>query len=151
MSKVINKVYPYEGALIWVSAPRSGVSSSTGEMWKSASFAIKFLDDKQGEQTLAFSVFGVEKVDKLLSIPLGTILHVSWRPTSRQFTNRNNETDYFSQLSVYGIATKEEADAAAAQPAEQAPAARPAQQAPAAQPQQYAGPGLDGGAEDIPF
>lgn len=127
----INMVAPYQGLLYWVGQPASGVSQNSGETWKSLDFTIKYLDSQMREQFIVFSAFGTEIVDRILATPLGTEVRVSWRPSSRSWTDQQNQTRWFPQFSAFGFVLV---------PNEQAQAPAPAQQAQyGGAPQQNAG------------
>lgn len=73
-----NAVAPWVGALEWVGEPNEG-QGQNGQ-WKSVDFALKYTDHQMNEKSIAFSAFGVDLVDKLLSLPIGTMLKVVWWP-----------------------------------------------------------------------
>ena len=72
-----NAVAPWEGALEWVGEPNEG-KTQAGKEWKSVDFTLKYTDGQMNEKFITFSAFGVERVDKLLSLPIGTMLKVVW-------------------------------------------------------------------------
>lgn len=81
-----NKVAPWEGRLVWVGTPRTGTSRN-GNDWKQVDFTLEYADgDKQ--KNITFSLFGTERVDKLLAVPNGTLLHVKWVPESREYNGK---------------------------------------------------------------
>lgn len=152
---VVNAIAPWEGKLIWVGTPNGGFNQN-GEEWKSVEFAISYTDGKLQERQILFSAFGIEKVNRITNMPLGTLLRVTFQPTARQYNEK-----WYGKNEVFGISVVQQQ---AQPPVQQAPQYPPQygtqmpQQAPAyppAQPQ-YAParptapqpPVVD---EDIPF
>ena len=80
---VVNAIAPWEGMLVWVGTPNGGFSQQTGQEWKSVDFALKYIDMRLQENHIVFSAFGIEKVNRILSTPLGTLLRVTFQPTAR--------------------------------------------------------------------
>ena len=95
----INAVAPWEGVLEWVGEPNEG-KTQAGKEWKSVDFTLKYTDSQMNEKFITFSAFGVERVDKLLSLPIGTMLKVVWWPESNQARSTGK---YYSKLSVISI------------------------------------------------
>ena len=81
---VVNAVAPWEGQLIWVGTPNGGFSQQTGQEWKSVEFALKYTDMRLQEKNIVFSAFGLDITNRILSIPLGSTVRVSWSPSARQ-------------------------------------------------------------------
>lgn len=99
---VTNSVSPYEGALVWVGQPSSGISQTTGQTWKVVDFVLKYTDGQMQERFIALNASGVERVDKLLSLPLGTILRVDFQITARK-SEYNGQEKWWGTLSVFRI------------------------------------------------
>ena len=95
----INAVAPWEGALEWVGEPNEG-KTQAGKDWKSVDFTLKYTDSQMNEKFITFSAFGVERVDKLLSLPIGTMLKVIWWPESNQARSTGK---YYPKLNVISI------------------------------------------------
>ena len=93
----VNKVSPWEGELVWVDNPRSG-KTKKGTDWKSVDFTLKFKDDQGNERHITFNTFGPERVDKVLSAPLGSKLRVAWKPESREYNGK-----WWQKLDAYDI------------------------------------------------
>ena len=152
---VVNAIAPWEGKLIWVGTPNGGFNQN-GEEWKSVEFAISYTDGKLQERQILFSAFGIEKVNRITNMPLGTLLRVTFQPTARQYNEK-----WYGKNEVFGISVVQQQ---AQPPVQQAPQYPPQygtqmpQQAPACPPAQpqYAParptapqpPVVD---EDIPF
>lgn len=117
---------PYEGKLDWVDVPRGGVSQNTGNEWKSVDFALKYIDHQMQEQIIVFTASGVERVNRLTSLPLGTAIRVTWRPGGRKYTNQSGETKYFAQIEALGISIITQQQPPLDQNQAQAPAPTPA-------------------------
>ena len=94
----INKVTPWEGELVWVGEVHDGTSSN-GNPWKAADFALKYADADLKERYICFSLFGADKVDRLLATPIGTVLRVLWRPEAM----RSKNGKWFSKLSAIKV------------------------------------------------
>ena len=94
-----NAVAPWEGALEWVGEPNEG-RTQAGKEWKSVDFTLKYKDGQMNEKFITFSAFGVERVDKLLSLPIGTMLKVVWWPESNQARTTGK---YYPKLNVISI------------------------------------------------
>lgn len=118
---VTNSISPFEGALVWVGQPSSGTSQTTGQPWKVVDFVLKYTDHKMQEQFMVLTASGVERVDKLLTLPLGTVLRVDFQITARK-SDYNGQEKWWGSLSVFRITP---VVAQQAQPAQQ-----PAQQGP---------------------
>lgn len=154
---VVNAIAPWEGKLIWVGTPNGGYNQNNEE-WKSVEFALTYTDGKLQERHILFSAFGVDKVNRILSSPIGTQMRVTFSPTAREYNGK-----WYGKNDVFGISVIQpqapQAPQYAPQPQfpqqgtgmpPQAPAYPPTQptyQQPQFQPAQQA-PGLE---EDIPF
>ena len=92
-----NAVAPWEGRLFWVGTPNGG-QSRNGEEWKSVDFCLEYQDHQMQTQRIVFSIFGVEKVDRILSIPIGTDVRVSWTPDAREYNGK-----WLPKFSAFGI------------------------------------------------
>ena len=93
----MNAVSPWMGELEWVGNPRTGTSRN-GNEWKSVDFVLKYEDPQGNEGHILFSTFGAEKVDKVLSAPLGTAMKVMWKPSAREYNGK-----WFGKLDVYDV------------------------------------------------
>ena len=93
----VNKVAPWEGELVWVDNPRTG-KTKKGSDWKSVDFTLKFKDDQSNERHITFNTFGLERVNKVLSAPLGSKLRVAWKPESREYNGK-----WWQKLDAYDI------------------------------------------------
>jgi len=96
-----NSVSPWEGELEWVADPRSG-KSKKGNDWKSVDFVLKYKDPQGNEGHILFNVFGAEKVDKILSSPIGTMVKVMWRPDAHEYNGK-----WFGKLDAYDVTISE--------------------------------------------
>ena len=96
-TEALNAVSPWMGELEWVGDPRTGTSKK-GNEWKSVDFVLKYADPQGNEGHILFSAFGAEKVDKILSAPIGTTLKVMWRPDAREYNGK-----WFGKLDVYDV------------------------------------------------
>lgn len=94
---VVNAIAPWEGKLIWVGTPNGGFNQN-GEEWKSVEFAISYTDGKLQERQILFSAFGIEKVNRITNMPLGTLLRVTFQPTARQYNEK-----WYGKNEVFGI------------------------------------------------
>lgn len=156
---VINSISPFEGALVWIGQPSSGTSQSTGLPWKVVDFVIKYIDRNMQEQNMLLTASGVERVDKLLAIPLGTILRVNFQISARK-SEYNGQEKWWGSLNVMSItpvinqqpAQQQQQTAPTAQPAQQQPSYQ-APTRPAAVPPVPPVPPAPGSAaeEDLPF
>lgn len=79
----INKVAPFEGDLVWVGEPRTGISKN-GKTWASIDFTIRFNDGGQFDKHITFNAFGEEKVGQVMSAPKNGRVRVIWEPESRE-------------------------------------------------------------------
>lgn len=113
-----NKVYPWEGRLVWVGTPRSGTSRNEKD-WTSVDFVLEYTDDQDKQRHIMFNLFGGEKVDELFTKPIGTKLLVKWTPDARESNGR-----WWSQNSAYEVTSNEEAKPSTELP-QQAPAFQP--------------------------
>ena len=96
-TEALNAVSPWMGELEWVGDPRTGTSKK-GNEWKSVDFVLKYADPQGNEGKILFSAFGSEKVDKILSAPLGTMVKVMWRPEAREYNGK-----WFGKLDAYDV------------------------------------------------
>ena len=117
---VVNAVSPWEGQLVWVGTPSGGISQQNGQEWKSVEFTLKFTDTKLQESYITFNAFGLDRVAKLQSLPIGTRLRVTWYPESRRSTGNGGDERWWSKNQVFGITEIREAQTAPA-PQPQAP------------------------------
>lgn len=101
---LVNAVAPWEGALVWVGTPNGGFSQS-GQEWKSVDFTLKYQDHQMQERFITFSVFGLDKVNKLLSTPIGTVIRVTWVPETREARQQDGSVKWWPKLSALNIAT----------------------------------------------
>jgi len=115
---VVNAIAPWEGRLVWVGTPNGG-QSQNGEEWKSVEFVLAYTDGKLQERNICLNAFGVEKVNRLLSTPLGTNLRVTFQPTARQYNDK-----WFGKNEVFGISVIQQPQVQ--QPAPQQYAPQPA-------------------------
>ena len=153
---LVNAVAPFEGELHWVGTPREGNSQTTGEPWKMVDFTIKYQNSQMQEQFITFSLSGVERVNRLLSLPPGQKMRVNWFPEARSFTDPNTGvTRWFPTMKALGIVTPQ---TQAQQPVQQAPQqqiSQPAYAQPqggyAQPPQQPVQPAPQQGADDLPW
>ena len=74
---VVNAVSPWEGKLHWVGQVVSGQSQSTGNPWKRVDFTVSYVDAQLQNKFVTFSLSGVDKVDRLLQIPLGATINMN--------------------------------------------------------------------------
>jgi len=75
----VNAVAPWEGTLEWIGEVREG-NTKIGNPYKSVEFAVKYRDSQMEDRVMVFSMFDVDKVNTLLSLPIGTEIKVHWRP-----------------------------------------------------------------------
>jgi hypothetical protein len=119
---VTNSISPFEGSLVWVGTPNSGTSQSTGQPWKMVDFVLKYTDHKMQEQYIALTASGVERVDKLIALPLGTMLRVEFQISARK-SEYNGQERWWGALNVFRITP-----VAQGHPAQQAAPQQPVQQ-----------------------
>jgi hypothetical protein len=117
---VVNAIAPFEGKLIWVGTPNGG-NTQSGEEWKSVEFVISYTDGKLQERNICLNAFGVDRVNRILSTPLGTMLRVTFQPTARQYNEK-----WYGKNEVFGI-TVIQPQAQPQQPAPQYPPQYPVQ------------------------
>lgn len=117
---VVNAIAPFEGKLIWVGTPNGG-NTQSGEEWKSVEFVISYTDGKLQERNICLNAFGVDRVNRILSTPLGTMLRVTFQPTARQYNEK-----WYGKNEVFGINTIQP-QAQPQQPAPQYPPQYPVQ------------------------
>ena len=94
---VVNAIAPWEGKLVWVGTPAGG-QSQNGEEWKSVDFVLAYTDGKLQERHIHLNAFGLDRVNRLLSLSLGTMLRVSFQPTAREYNGK-----WFGKNEVFGI------------------------------------------------
>ena len=94
---VVNAIAPWEGKLVWVGTPAGG-QSQNGEEWKSVEFVLAYTDGKLQERHIHLNAFGVDKVNRLVAMPLGTVLRVSFQPTAREYNGK-----WYGKNEVFGI------------------------------------------------
>ena len=92
-----NKVSPWEGKLVWVDNPRSGMSKK-GTEWKSVDFTLKYKDEQNNDRHITFNTFGLDRVEKILSAPSGSMIRVAWKPESREYNGK-----WWQKLDAYDI------------------------------------------------
>lgn len=97
---IVNAVSPWEGRLHWVGQVMSGQSQTTGNPWKRVDFTLSYVDAQMQVRYITFSLSGVEKVDRLLTIPLGTTIKVTWRPSGNEYQGK-----WFTKNEAIGIFT----------------------------------------------
>lgn len=118
---VTNSISPFEGALVWVGTPSGGTSQTTGQPWKVVDFVIKYTNHQMQEQYMLLNASGVDRVDKLLTIPLGTILRVDFSINARK-SDYNGQERWWGSLTVFRITpVTPEAQQVPAQPQTQQP------------------------------
>ena len=100
-TEALNAVSPWMGELEWVADPRSG-KSKKGNDWKSVDFVLKYKDPQGNDGHILFNVFGAEKVDKILSSPIGTMVKVMWRPDAHEYNGK-----WFGKLDAYDVTISE--------------------------------------------
>lgn len=102
-TEVLNAVSPWMGKLLWVDSPRSG-KSKKGNEWKSVDFVLDYTDPQgNSDLKILFSVFGAEKVDKILSANIGDTVKVLWKPDAHEYNGR-----WYSKFDAYDITVYEE-------------------------------------------
>ena len=143
----INAVAPWEGELVWVGEPNSG-KTQNGREWKSVDFTLKYQDSQMNEKYITFNAFGEDKVDKLTSLPEGTMLKVVWWPNANMARSSGK---WYPQLQAISIGL-----AQAQQPATERVAApnfppNPVQQQPGQQVPITGFDGADDPSGDLPF
>lgn len=100
---VVNAVAPFEGRLHWVGDVREGQSQTTGNEWKQANFVLAYTNHQMQEAFIAFSCSGVDRVNKLLSLPLGTLIKVSFIPSARSYTDQEGKVKWFGSNDAISI------------------------------------------------
>ena len=102
-TEVLNAVSPWMGKLLWVDSPRSG-KSKKGNDWKSVDFVLDYTDPQgNNDLKILFSVFGAEKVDKILSAKTGDTVKVLWRPSAREYNGK-----WYCKFDAYDVTVYEE-------------------------------------------
>ena len=99
---VTNSISPFEGSLVWVGQPSQGTSQSTGQPWKVVDFVLKYTDHRMQEQYMVLTASGVERVDKLIALPIGTNLRVDFQITARK-SEYNGQEKWWGSLAVFRI------------------------------------------------
>ena len=94
----INAVAPWEGILEWVGEAASG-TTRTGNEWANVDFALKYQDHQMNEKVIVFQAYGVDRVNKLCSLPVGTPLKVLWWPEA----NQSRDGRYFPKNTAISI------------------------------------------------
>lgn len=85
------------GTITSISDVQTGTSKTTGNEWAKLEFAI----ETEGEypKTVAFTVFGAEKVDKFIQYnSVGDKVEVSFDPQSREYQGR-----YYTDLNAWKV------------------------------------------------
>lgn len=100
---IVNAVAPFEGRLHWVGDVREGESQTTGNPWKQANFVLQYTNHQMQEAFIAFSVSGVDRVNKLLSLPLGTLIKVSFFPSAKSYVDQEGKTRWFGSNDAFAI------------------------------------------------
>ena len=118
-TEVLNAVSPWMGKLLWVDSPRSG-KSKKGNEWKSVDFALDYKDPQGNDCKILFSVFGAEKVDKILSAKIGDTVKVLWRPDAHEYNGR-----WYCKFDAYDIMVYEQKETALPQSAPVFPERQP--------------------------
>lgn len=132
---IVNAVAPWEGQLVWVGMPNGG-QTRDGKEWKSVDFTLKYTDHRMQEKYITFNAFGVDRVNKLLSIPKGTTLRVSWEPDARRSQMSDGSEKWWASFSVFSITqVKEQIPQQGTSMPPQTPAYNPAGQTGMAQPE----------------
>ena len=96
---VVNAIAPWEGKLVWVGTPNGGFTQN-GEEWKSVEFVLAYTDGKLQERHIHLNAFGVDKTNRLMNMPLGTMLRVTFSPTAREYNGK-----WYGKNEVFGITT----------------------------------------------
>ena len=110
---VVNAIAPWEGRLTWVGTPNGG-QSQNGEEWKSVEFVLAYTDSKLQERHIHLNAFGADRVNKILSCPIGTTLRVTFQPTAREYNGK-----WYGKNEVFGITFPQPQQQTQAQPAPQ--------------------------------
>ena len=117
---VVNAVAPWEGQLIWVGTPNGGFSQTNGQEWKSVEFALKYTDMRLQEKHIVFSAFGLDIVNRILSIPIGTQVRVTWGPDARSSQQQDGSVKWYGKFSAFGVtAVQQTATQVVTQPSQQ--------------------------------
>lgn len=126
---VVNAVAPWEGQLVWVGTPNGGFSQQSGQEWKSVEFALKYTDMRLQEKNIVFSAFGLDITNRILSIPLGSTVRVTWSPSARQ----GQDGRWWGKFEAFGVTAvqPQAVPQQVAQPTAPAPQAYPPQGYPA--------------------
>lgn len=95
---IVNAVSPFVGKLHWVGQVSGGESKTTGNPWKRVDFTISYVDAQLQTRYITFSLSGVEKVDRLMQIPIGTTIRVTWRPSGNEYNGR-----WYPKIDAVGI------------------------------------------------
>lgn len=131
-----NTTPPFFGTVHWIGNIREGTSRGSNKPWKSAEFVVKWFHG-DCEETACFSLFGAEKVDRLLSdCKPGTDVCVRFSLSAREWNGR-----WYPELRTFDVT-----------PLSSMPsygAGRPS--APAFMPSPVSAAVSDGESEDLPF
>lgn len=129
------------GKIIAVLEPRGGVSSRTGNAWKSQDFVIEV--PGQYPRKCVFTVFGEDRLNQF-NIQMGEDLTVSFDIDAREFNGR-----WYNDVRAYNVTRGAASVAGAPQATPFPPQAAPqAAAAPFPPAQEPAG---EGSADDLPF
>lgn len=99
----VNALAPWEGTIVWVGQPTGGTSQKTGNEWKAVDFAIKWTNQQMHEKHIVFSLFGLEKVNKLLQMPIGAQVRVTWEPDANHYTDQQGKEKWFPRCNAISV------------------------------------------------
>lgn len=106
----VNQMSPVKGFLHWVGEVKSGTTKS-GDEYKAVDFVIRWKDgtyDRYG----VFSLFSVDKVNRLIKLPMGTEIEVYFEMDAQEWNDR-----WYGRNRVIGFKTKKhEPETRTAQP-----------------------------------
>lgn len=136
----------FTGRIIAVLEARGGVSSRTGNPWKTQDYVI---EETVGQypKRMVFNVFGEENISRF-NIQVGQELTVSFDINAREYNGR-----WFNDIRVWNVAPAPSATPMGAQPTPQ-PTAQPVAPFPPAEPAAPAQGSFDAPADessDLPF
>jgi hypothetical protein len=129
------------GKIIAVLEPRGGVSSRTGNAWKSQDFVIEV--PGQYPRKCVFTVFGEDRLNQF-NIQMGEDLTVSFDIDAREFNGR-----WYNDVRAYNVTRGAASVAGAPQATPFPPQAAPQDAAAPFPPAQE--PAGEGSADDLPF
>ena len=129
------------GKIIAVLEPRGGVSSRTGNAWKSQDFVIEV--PGQYPRKCVFTVFGEDRLNQF-NIQMGEDLTVSFDIDAREFNGR-----WYNDVRAYNVTRGAASVAGAPQATPFPPQATPQDAAAPFPPAQE--PAGEGSADDLPF